>query len=152
MWPTWRVALAFSARSTRSAAECEVGGDRLFDENVDAGIQEIGRHFMMVRRRDGNRDGVDLADQGAMIGVGGAAIALARRAAAVGIDVDHPHQLGPRIGSVVTRVMRPEIAEADHADTDLSRLFATPARCPNHHDACLPVRAQLCRSVVQIGQ
>jgi hypothetical protein len=66
----------------------EIGGggaicrQRLLDQDMDPGVDQIARDLVMERRRHGDRGGIDHADQPAVIAISGGAIFCRRGAGA----------------------------------------------------------------------
>ena len=88
-------------------------GDGLLDQQVDARFHQVVRHGCVKRGRHGEADGVDAADQLAMVGDRVAAVLLRERAGHVRIGVAHGDQIAGRARRVVARVEAPEISKTD---------------------------------------
>ena len=95
-----------------------VGGKRLLDQHVNPGIDQIARNFMVKRRRHRHRDGIDFADQPAVIAIGYRAILLRRRTSPREIGIGDGHQPRPSLRRIVARVVGAERPHPDHADSN----------------------------------
>ena len=121
---------------TLGARDKIVGGgavdrDRLFDEDVHAGIEEIAGNRVVEAGRNCDRHGIDLADQRAVVGEGlGAGLGgIALGTGTVGIgDGD---QNGTGMPGIVAHMVPPESAGPDDANPDAftarHAALATPA-------------------------
>ena len=99
-WPTCRMRPSRSASSTSSRPVGDRGGHRLLDQDVDAVREQVVREREVQRRRYGEADAVDAAEERAVVGRRrGRAAARGDGARAARVDVDHRDQRRRR-GSV----------------------------------------------------
>jgi hypothetical protein len=101
------VAGALDKRGRRRAVHC----DRLLNEDMDAGVDEIARDRMVERRRHRDGDGVDPADQVAMIGKGGGPRLRNEGRTACYVGIGERDQICGGMAGVVARMVAPEGAK-----------------------------------------
>jgi hypothetical protein len=93
-------------------------GERLLDQHVDAALQEVARHRVVVLRRDGDARAVDAAEQLAVVGERLHAEGRRDLAGARLVDVGDPDQLGAALRAVLLGVEAPEVSHADDGGSD----------------------------------
>ena len=99
-------------------------GERLLDQHVDAGVEEV--HYHRVVRRGGHGDGdrIDLSHQRTVVGQGGGAERGRDGGGPCGVRVGDRDQAGAVERGHLLGVVAPEMACADHAESE----WAEPER------------------------
>ena len=129
-------------------------GDRLLDQHVDAGLDELARDLVMERRRHGDAGRIDPADDAAIIEGRLGAELRGDRAGALLVGIDDGDKLGARIAGIMIGVKAAKIAGAHHGDANLSAMALPSNPKPKSHfdrrdvaplgrmgDACLAMRS-----------
>src|SRR6188472_263907 len=107
-------------------------GDRLLDEHVDAGLDQVAGNRVMERGRHGDTRCIDLPENAAIVEGRLCAELGSDRARPLFIGVDHGNQLGALVAGIVLGVKAPEITRADYRDADLICHASTASTCtPN---------------------
>ena len=76
-WPDLQHGTAAAAGGHQFVGFADTGGQRLFDQHVQAAIEKVECHVAMSVRRGGDDRGVDFVDQVAIVGHGGGAACAA---------------------------------------------------------------------------
>ncbi len=95
-----------------------IGRDRLLDEHVDTGLDEVADDGGVAAGRHGDRDRIDRADECAMVGVGRTVEVRGRLAGAGGVHIGDADKPRTRVRGEMAGVVAPEDAEADNAHAD----------------------------------
>ena len=113
-WPTWSTRRCSRAIRKSSLASSSVGGHRLLDEHVDAGLEQVARDREVLL--GGHRHGreVDLARELAVIAVGAGPVGGGHPLRLGEVGVHHPDQLhAPDLGQGQDVVLA-HVPGADH--------------------------------------
>ena len=86
-------------------------GDRLFNQHMHAGSQEIPRHAVMELGRHHDADGVHLADQFPIIAVSGSADFGGYLGGLIRAGVGHADQFNPRYGRIFLGVESAQVTD-----------------------------------------
>ncbi len=92
----------------------DVRRQRLFDQNIDAGFDQLARHLKMKARRHSDADALDPTEQAAIIGKHFGAERCADLTRAFFVAVDHRDEIRLGRSGILLGVEFAEVADADH--------------------------------------